>query len=189
MEVTFSESFFKSLKKLNRQNTWWYKTYDIIRYGIPEFLRNVYRFRKQLWNHRWWDYHFTLQMFKRSLEIQEKGMREKGIEESAALQKKLYKMKRAIQIMERVMDPTEGYITLAEKQLGKKSSWSDEGWTFFSEKSDEQRDDDKAILELAHQLEDAEWKELWEIMKGPNYKEIKDFQKEYDGSDLRAWWD
>ena len=30
-----------------------------------------------------------------------------------------------------------------------------------------------------------EWKELWQIIEGKKYKEYKD----YDGSDMRCWWD
>jgi hypothetical protein len=41
------------------------------------------------------------------------------------------------------------------------------------------------IFDKAHRLEEKEWKELWEIIEGKKYKEYKD----WDGSDLRTWWD
>jgi hypothetical protein len=41
------------------------------------------------------------------------------------------------------------------------------------------------IFKKAHELENKEWKELWQIIEGKKYKEYKD----YDGSDMRGWWD
>ena len=58
MEITFADSFFKSLEKLKRRHTWWYKTYETIRYNIPNFFRNIWYFRKALYKHRGWDSHY-----------------------------------------------------------------------------------------------------------------------------------
>ena len=80
MEIKFADSFYDSLKVLARQSTWWYKTYKFLRWDIKHFIQNVWTFRKELWDHRWWDYRFTLNIFERSLDIQEKGMSTKGYE-------------------------------------------------------------------------------------------------------------
>ena len=34
-----------------------YRYWDIIRYDIPNFFRNIKRFRKGLWHFRWYDRH------------------------------------------------------------------------------------------------------------------------------------
>ena len=73
METQFTNTFFDSLKRLVRQQTWWYKTYSTIRYDIPHFIKNIYRFRKELYSHDWWDYRYTLNMLERSLIIMEAG--------------------------------------------------------------------------------------------------------------------
>ena len=42
------------------------------------------------------------------------------------------------------------------------------------------------------ELEESEWKELWDILKGPDYSKFerdKDWENLYDGSGLSAWWD
>jgi hypothetical protein len=185
MKIHFTQSFFDSLNVMRRHHTWWYRTYETIRYKIPEFLKNVYRFRKQLWNHRWWDYRFTLDMLKRGLEIQEQGMRTKGIEEQTSLNLKLQKMRRAIEILETIGQ--EGWIEKAEQILGQKCSWSDDAYDFFAERSEEQKDTDSKILKLSHEIQENEWKELWRIFQGPDYKNSK--YTESDGTDLRGWWD
>ena len=45
MDVQFTDSFWKSLKTMNRHQTWWYKTYELFRYKIPYFFENVWYFR------------------------------------------------------------------------------------------------------------------------------------------------
>ena len=68
MKVTFADSFWKSLKRLSRQQTWWYKTYEFFRRDLPYFLENIWYFRKELYAFRSWDYSFNLDLFRRSLE-------------------------------------------------------------------------------------------------------------------------
>ena len=81
MKVQLQDSFFKSLKTLEWHSRPIYRFYSLFRYRLPGFIKNVWSFRRELWQHRWWDYSFTLMMLKRSLEIQEEGMRLKGMEE------------------------------------------------------------------------------------------------------------
>lgn len=186
MKVTFTKSFFDSLKVIRRHNTWWYKTYDFIVDRLPEFLKNVYRFRKELWNHRWWDYRFTLDMFRRSLEIQEDGMRTRGFEERVSLEKKLEKMNRVIHIIKTI--ETEDWINQAEIQLNKKMMWS---FDMFSdtdyEITEEQRLNNKEIIVLSRKLQEDQWDELWSIIHGS--EKVPSDTYEYDGTDLRSWWD
>ena len=68
MKVTFAETFWDSLRVMSRHQTWWYKTYEVFRYKIPYFLRNLWFFRNELWEFRGWDYSHNLNMFARSLE-------------------------------------------------------------------------------------------------------------------------
>ena len=79
MQVQAQDYFFKSLKRLKWHRHPVYRFYSLFRYQPPGFIKNVWRFRRELWAHRWCDYSFTLRMLKRSLEIQEQGMRLKGI--------------------------------------------------------------------------------------------------------------
>jgi Rad3-related DNA helicase len=188
MEIKFADSFFESLKVLKRHNTWWYRTYSTITIDIPHFFKNIYLFRKELYKHRWWDYTFTLMVFKRSLEIQAKGMEERGWEVKESLDKKIVKMKRAIEILDNKIETN--YLELAEQQLGPLYDWD------FLEDivKEEEKAHNKKVYALAQKIENKDWEELWKILEGQNHNSYNkekhgDFEKWYDGSGITAWWD
>ena len=117
-------------------------------------------------------------------------MSAKGIEESVSLDKKLSKMRRAIELLNNKIDDnfikrTEeiygdaylGELVFEETENGK--------YTLVDEETEEQKQHNKLIFKKAHELEQKEWKELWQIIEGKKYKQYKD----WDGSDLRGWWD
>ncbi len=190
MEIQASDSFFKSLKTLIWHQSPIYRTYYLFRYGLPAFIKNIWRLRRELWSHRWWDYHFTLRILKRSLEIQEKGMTLRGREESISLERRLVKMRRAIELLQNKIE--DNYIERTEEKHGKlvlkewKFEESENGsYVLVDEDTEEEKKHNRMIFKKAHDLEQKEWEELWEIIKGKKWKEYKD----YDGSDLRGWWD
>jgi len=41
------------------------------------------------------------------------------------------------------------------------------------------------VFKRARVIEEKEWSELWDILKGKKFTNIEEF----DGSDLRGWWD
>jgi hypothetical protein len=188
MEIKFADSFFESLKVLKRHDTWWYKTYNAITNDIPQFFKNIYLFRKELYKHRWWDYSFTLMMLKRSLEIQVNGMENKGIEVRESLDKKIVKMKRVINIIENRDDIN--CLELAEEKLGPIYDWD-----FSADNlNEEEKAHNKKVYALAHELEKQQWKELWRILEGQDYQSYDkekhgEFNDWYDGSGILGWWD
>ena len=52
MKVEFKDSFFESVEKLIWYDTNLWKVWSAIRYDIPLFFKNVWRFRKELYNHQ-----------------------------------------------------------------------------------------------------------------------------------------
>jgi hypothetical protein len=62
MKVEFKDSFFESVEKLVWYDSNLWKVWAAIRYDIPLFFKNVWRFRKELYNHQWWDYRFHLEI-------------------------------------------------------------------------------------------------------------------------------
>ena len=210
MKIEFADSFGDSLKTLIRHDSWWYKTYSTIRYDIPSFLKNIYRFRKMLWNHRWYDYRYTLEALQTSLEIMEKKMHD-GMEVRESRDKKIAKMQRAIQILKNIND--DKYIEMAEAELGEliMHDWEFEdvpdrpGYSKLvdNETASEKRHNRK-VFNRARKLESMEWKELWKIFEGQDYKDYQKITKKltpkemqdmnvwndwFDGSDMRGWWD
>ncbi len=57
----------------------------------------------------------------------------------------------------------------------------------------EEKENNSKLLKRAHEIQKQYWEELCGIIKGPDYDALRDsdedWDKLYDGSDLRAWWD
>ena len=192
MKVEFKDTFFDSLKRLVRHQTWWYKTYETIRYGIPHFIKNVWTFRKELYSHRWWDYRFNLEMLYRSLSITHKGMSEGGFEVAETREPKVKAMARALELLKHKLD--DDYIDRAEAELGelKLADWlfektEDGNHKLIDTESKADKIHNRRVFKRAAAIEKAEWNELWNIFKGT--KNSNKYGPEYDGTDLRSWWD
>ena len=187
-----------------------WKVKDALTIGIPNFFKNIWRFRKELYQHQWWDYTFTLQMLHRSLSIMVDKLEKDGIEVKSHRLKKVTKIRRAIQIIKSKIDGD--YIGRAEFELGEIPSRPMEFEKI--EGSDTYRMVDNIILaeskhitkvyKLANKIEEQEWKELWKIFEGQDIKQfsklLKTKTKEeqrnndiwnegFDGSGMRGWWD
>ena len=192
MKVEFKDTFFESVEKLVWYDTNLWKVWAAIRYDIPLFFKNVWRFRKELYNHQWWDYRYTLEMLYRSLSIMVVKLEKDGIEEDISRGRKVQKIKRALELLKHKLD--DDYVERAEAELGELSYKpirfepveGKEG--LFSLEDDDtpaEKRHAKKVYKRARVIEDTEWKELWDIFKG---KKFTTFEK-FDGSDLRGWWD
>ena len=200
MKVVIADSFWKSLKRLSRHQTWWYKTYEFFRRDLPYFLENIWFFRKELYAFRSWDYSFNLDLFRRSLEKTVHTIEHYGHEVDESRMKKVEKMKQAIQLLKNVR--SDQYTKRAEEELGelKNSDWLWNG----REDTQEEKNHNRNVFKRAREIEDLEWKELWSIIHGQDMKEYSeiynsktDEEKEeggvwndwFDGSGLKGWWD
>jgi len=192
MKVEFKDSFFESVEKLVWYDTKLWKVWAAIRYDIPLFFKNVWRFRKELYNHQWWDYRYTLEMMYRSLSIMEKGLSEKGIEVTETRDVKVQKMRRALELLKHKLD--DDYVDRAESELGELSRnpidfeliEGKEGlYRLVDNDTPAEKRHARKVYKRARVIEETEWKELWDIFKG---RKFTTWEK-YDGSDLRGWWD
>jgi hypothetical protein len=188
---------------------------NIFRYDIWRFLGNIWRFRKELWNHDWWDYHFTLQMLYRSISIMEKGMHN-GLEIRKTRDKKIQKMQRLLYLLDNKIK--DNYSELAEKELGfemvvhpwefkkldRVDSDGESLYELVDKDTPEEKENNRKIFDRAREIEEEQWNEIWEILKGQNHnqyldiiqekeyktnEEEKDWNNWFDGSGLRSWWD
>jgi hypothetical protein len=191
MKIQFADSFGKSIERLIRHQTWWYKTYSFLRWDMWYFFKNIWKFRRELYSYRWWDYHFTLEMLKRSLIIMEKDMHH-GNELFQSRSKKIEKMQRAIQLIQNVRE--DNFFKQSEVELGKfihhEWEFEDAGDGFsrlVDKETPEEKEHNRKVLNRAYEIKEAQWKELWEIFKGTKYS--KNYDKKYDGTDMRGWWD
>jgi len=192
MDVQITDTFTKSIKRLMWHQSKVYRFYSLFRYDIPLFVKNIWRFRRELWNHQWWDYRFTLNMLQRSLTIMEQGMSEKGMEVTETREPKVQSMRRALEILRN--NKEDNYIQRAEAEIGElvmhDFKWEEVdggNYKLIDNDTPEEREHNRRVFEIARELEEKEWKELWEIFKGTKYS--KRYGHKYDGTDMRSWWD
>ena len=199
MEVNFADSFEDSLKKMISYNTWWYKTYNLFRRDIPNFVKNVWRFRKPLWNHNWWDNHASLEFLQVSLTHMADNIEKYGNEIDGPRLKKVEKMRRASQLIQNYIN--DSYSEMAESELGELilHDWEFEdipdkpGFSRLVDKeTPEEKEHNTKVFKRAHEIESQEWNELFEILKGQDVNKFDkdyDWEKQFDGSGLKYWWD
>jgi len=206
VKIEFANSFSKSIKRLIRHQTWWYQTYSLFRHDLPRFFKNIWTFRKALWSHYWFDHHGTLKFLEIGLTNISDTVEKHGHEVDESRLKKVAKMRRAIELIKNYNE--SNYIEMAESELGPLVLHD---WEFedvedkpnYSRLLDNDTEEEKAhnrkVFERAHEIEEKEWKELFEILKGQRHTEYQMFldkseDKEnawdnwFDGSGIRGWW-
>lgn len=186
MNIEFAPSFWKSLRKMRRYSTWWYKTYKFFRYNLPNLFKNLWNFKKELYLYRPWDNSYTLRMLRRGLELQCDSIERFSNEVDNTRMKKVAKMKRAIEILK--WHSEDLFIELAEKELGYEVDTSN---LFIGEDSEEVKLGNRKIFTLARDLEEESSDELWKILKGQDYKTFnseEECSEQFDGSGIRNWW-
>ena len=191
MKVEASDTFFESLERLAWYDTKLWKVWEFIKRTIPRFFKNIWRFRKELASHEWWDYRYTLEMLYRSLVIMESKMHD-GMEIRETRDKKVIKMQRAIQLLKHKLD--DDYTKRIEAELGELilHDWEFEDLgdgtsRLIDNDTPAERKHNRMVFKEAHKLEDKEWIELWNILKGTKYS--KTWGDTFDGTDMRGWWD
>jgi hypothetical protein len=211
MEIRFADSFNDSIKRLIRHNTWWYKTYSLFRYDIPRFVKNVWKFRKALNNHYWWDHHALLQFMEIGLADMADKVEKRGLEIDISRLKKVKAMKRAAELIRNYNEDL--YIEMSEAELGEviHHEWEFEevedkpGYSrLVDNKTEEEKVHNRKVFERSREIGEQEWKELWRILQGQENegyqkifkslaeeekKEEDHYYKWFDGTDLRGWWD
>jgi hypothetical protein len=171
-----------------------YKIWEFFRRGLPTFFKNIWKFRKELYSHDWWDYTFTLEILYRSLVIMEEGMSKKGMEVAETRNVKVKQIRRAIELLKHKLD--DDYLERVEAELGPinytnfldEKNWKKlEGGNYelIDNDTPEEKKHGRKVFKTARKLEEKEWKELWTIIKGTKFTSWEEF----DGTDLRNWWD
>jgi hypothetical protein len=113
-----------------------------------------------------------------------------GIEEDVSRSKKVAKIKRVLELLKHNLD--DDYIERAESELGKLNTNSfdfekteDGNYKMIDNDTPAEKKHNSKVFKRARVIEEKEWSELWDILKGKKFTNIEEF----DGSDLRGWWD
>ena len=209
MEVKMADSFFESLEKMANRERWYWKTWDFVRYDFPKFCRNIWLFRKALWNYSWWaGQHSVLPFMKTALVDMAITMDDRGNEIKSSSSKKVEKMLRAAKLMEHFIE--ENFIEMAEDELGEiiHHPWEwepaeTEGYVqMVDQDTAEEKKHNRKVFDRSREIEKEMWDELWYIMKGQDYSKFEKapddmdhnesythFESQRDGSGLNTWWD
>lgn len=212
MEIGFSDSFGKSLKKLIWQESRIYKVYDFFRRDISRFVKNVWRFRHALANHYWWDHHGTLMFMETGLAHMADNLEKHGNEVSESRLKKVAAINRAVTLIKNYNE--SNYIEMAEAELGEiiHHPWEFEevpdkpGYSrLIDQDTPAERKHNCKVYARSHKIEEQEWKELFEILHGQNNNEYSRLYKKakkegmaddkdlwnnwFNGTGLKGWWD
>jgi hypothetical protein len=207
MKIQFADTFTDSLRTLIRHQTWWYQTYSLFRHDLPRFFKNVWTFRKALWSHYWFDHHGTLMFLQTGLTNISDTVEKYGNEVDGPRLKKVAKMRRAIELIKNYNE--SNYIDMAESELGPLAlhEWEFEdvedkpGYSrLLDNDTEEEKAHNRKVFERAHEIEEKEWKELFEILKGQSHTEFQMFHDKsedkenawdnwFDGSGIKGWWD
>lgn len=210
MEVRFADTFGKSLRRLVSRERWYCKTWDFFVHDMPRFFKNVWLFRKDLYNYRWWGYNGVMGFMSTSLGDMAKNMDSFGHEVKVSRSKKVDKMIQAQYILERFIE--DDFIELAEKELGELPNRplefepcedNPEYFRMVDNETEEEKAHRNKVYERSREIEKEMWNQLWDIFKGQDYSKFQDppedmtdhdeqydhWQSQFDGSGLRNWWD
>jgi hypothetical protein len=140
-------------------------------------------------------------LFARSLEKTSEVLEKHGNEVDVTRLKKVQKINRVIEIIGNIRE--NNYLSKAELELGEIILRNN--WMFTDEdENPEIIAHNKKIYDRADVLEELEWNELFNILKGQNFDEYKTLMDKkspeeknkmnvwndwYDGSGIRNWWD
>ena len=200
MSIKFADTLGDSIKTLIGHNTWSRnKTYELFRYDLPRFFKNVWRFRSALWNHHWWDHHGSLEFLQISLTHMSDNIEKHGSEVDESRLKKVEKMRRVVQLIKNYREDL--YNDMAEKEFGEMLYNEIEfeecpdrpGYSqLVDNDTPEEKEHNMKVYKRAREIEKQEWNELFQILKGQDYSKFNkktDWNKQFDGTGLRGWWD
>lgn len=199
MEVSVANSFLDSLKAINRRGSLLWKPYYLIKETLPNFFKNVWIFRKALANHEWWDHHGLLMFVETGCLHMAKHVEVKGLEIDESRLKKVAAMRRLAELIRNYNE--DRYIEMAEIELGEVITGNvrfvpiegmEDHFSMEDDLTEEQNEHNGRVYKRADEIESAEWEEIHHLMKGQDYslfdKEIS-FEKQFDGSGIKNWWD
>lgn len=199
MKISVANSFLDSLKAINRRESSLCKPYYFIKETLPNFLKNVWIFRKALAKHEWWDHHGVLMFIETGCLHMAKHVEVKGLEIEESRLKKVAAMRRLAELIHNYNE--DRYIEMAEIELGELITGNvhfvpiegkEDFFTMEDDLTEEQNNHNRKVFKRADEIELFEWEEIHHLMKGQDYslfdKEIS-FEKQFDGSGIKNWWD
>lgn len=159
---------------------------------LPNFLKNVWIFRKSLMNFRWYNMDGTILFIRDGLNHSIPLFEQRGNEIESSRKLKIYKMRRLKWLLDNMED--HNYTEQAEKELGKLfhkpitfKAIEDmpDFYEMVSNLNPEEELHNSKVYELSGKLEEQQWNEIMEILKGNT---ILDWERDFNGNGIKNWW-
>ena len=139
-------------------------------------IYNFWFFRKVIWDFRWWDYTFNLELFSKSLKLTSKMIQEKGTHEDST--KKVFEINRVIELIDKVQ--SADFIEQAEREIGHEID-TDRKFEKIPGKNSyrmiKSRNHNAVLERKVFELSDKLEKENWELI----WKKLN--------NEMQNWWD
>lgn len=200
MKIEASDSFFDSVKRMINRESWYWKTWDFLRYDMPRFFRNLWLFRRDLYGYRWYSGdQAVLPFMQTAIMDMAANLDKRGHEVEESKSKKVMKMWRVALLMDHFIE--DNFVELAEKELGdiihhdwgfEPSPDHDGCFILIDGETLEEKEHNRRVFRRAREIEESTWAELWDILEGQDYRKFSkkiDWNEQFDGSGLRGWWD
>ena len=148
------------------------------------FFKNIWRFRKPLYEFRWWDYYSLLQFMQIAIEHMADKTKTKSTEVDSTRIPKAAKMERASEILKNQLD-NYVYMDMAEEKCGElidrdcdfiPLDSDGNSFTYEDNLTDEERKHNGEVFAYSAELEESEWEEFCNIIKDKK-------------TGLKSWWD
>lgn len=176
------------------------RIWELFRYDLPRFFRNIWVFRKAMWNYYWYGgHHSVFTLMATAVKDMHTNIEERGIEEWVSKGKKVEAMKRCVYLLN--LFANDDFIEEAEKELGVEMILNThfvpledrpDLYEMVNDVTEEQKKVNERILRRAHDMQKKGWKELMHLLNGQDYSKFKkdvEFLDQFDGSGIRGWWD
>ena len=125
-------------------------------------IRNLFQFFKVVWNYRWWDSGYSMDIFIKAIELQARYTKKYGITYAGDKDPIVAKMERAVKLWK---DHIDNEIEEAETYYGVD--------TLDENTTEQQR---QKVYDLSTKLEQDYWEEFWSILQDNEYG-------------VKTWWD
>jgi len=176
------------------------RVWVLFRYDLPRFFRNLWVFRKALWNYRWYGgHHSVFPLMADAIKDMHTNIEERGIEEWISKEKKVEAMKRCVYLLN--LFANDDFIEEAEKELGLEMILNThfvpledrpDLYEMVNDVTKKEKKINERILRRAHDMQKKGWKELMHLLDGQDYSKFSkksEFLDQFDGSGIRGWWD
>ena len=176
------------------------RIWELFRYDLPRFFRNIWVFRKALWNYYWYGgHHSVFTLMATAIKDMHTNIEERGVEEWISKGKKVEAMKRCVYLLN--LFANDDFIEEAEKELGLEMILNThfvpledrpDLYEMVNDVTKKEKKINERILRRAHDMQKKGWKELMHLLDGQDYSKFSkksEFLDQFDGSGIRGWWD